>query len=53
MAALVEGLRRGRPGEGIAAAVGLCGELLAARFPADPEDNPNQLPNNVVVLPRA
>jgi putative membrane protein len=53
MSALVHDLRRDRPGEGIAAAVGLCGELLAARFPADPEDNPDQLPNSVVVLPRA
>jgi putative membrane protein len=52
MAALVEGLRRGQPGAGIAAAVGLCGDVLAERFPADPKDNPNQLPNQVVVLPR-
>lgn len=52
MAALVEGLRRGHPGAGVAAAVGLCGEVLAERFPCDPQDNPNQLPNNVVVLPR-
>jgi putative membrane protein len=53
MAALTEGLRHGRAGEGIAAAIALCGEVLADRFPADPADNPNQLPNNVVVLPRA
>ena len=53
MAALVAGLRRGEAGAGVAAAIGLCGEVLAARFPADPQDNPDQLPNNVVVLPRA
>jgi putative membrane protein len=53
MAALVEGLRRGHPGAGIAAAIGLCGDVLAERFPSDPQDNPDQLPNNVVVLPRA
>src|SRR5262249_39740915 len=53
MAALTEGLRRGHPGAGIAAAIDLCGDVLAERFPADPADNPNQLPNNVVVLPRA
>jgi putative membrane protein len=52
MAALVEGLRRGQPGAGLAAAVGLCGDVLAERFPADPSDNPNELPDAVVVLPR-
>lgn len=52
MAALVAGLRRGAPGEGLAAAVRLCGEVLAERFPADPHANPNELPNAVVVLPR-
>jgi putative membrane protein len=52
MAALVDGLRRGEAGAGIAAAVGLCGDLLAERFPADPADNPDQLPNAVLVLPR-
>ena len=52
MAALVEGLKRGHPGAGIAAAVGLCGDLLAERFPCDPSDNPDQLPNKVAVLPR-
>jgi putative membrane protein len=53
MAALTEGLRRGEPGAGLAAAIGLCGDVLAERFPADPGDNPDQLPNAVVVLPRA
>lgn len=52
MAALVEGIKRGEPGAGISAAIGLCGDVLAERFPADPHDNPNQLPNAVVVLPR-
>jgi putative membrane protein len=53
MAALAEGLKRAEPGAGFAAAVGLCGDELAKRFPADPSDNPNQLPDAVVVLPRA
>lgn len=53
MAALAEGLKRGQPGAGFAAAVGLCGDVLAERFPSDPNDNPNQLPDAVVVLPRA
>ena len=52
MAALSEGLKRGEPGSGFAAAVGLCGDVLAERFPSDPKDNPNQLPDAVVVLPR-
>jgi putative membrane protein len=53
MAALSAGLKRGEAGAGFAAAVGLCGDVLAERFPADPKDNPNQLPDAVVVLPRA
>ena len=53
MAALIAGLRRGAPGEGLAAAVRLCGEVLAERFPVDAGPNPNELPNAVVVLPRA
>ena len=52
MAALSEGLKRGQTGAGFAAAVGLCGDVLAERFPADPKPNPNQLPDAVVVLPR-
>ena len=52
MAALTEGLRHGRPGAGLATAIGLCGEVLAEHFPADPKDNPNELPDAVVVLPR-
>lgn len=50
MAALAQGLRRGEPSAGFAAAIGLCGDLLAERFPAS-EDNPNELPDAVVVLP--
>jgi putative membrane protein len=52
MAALVEGLKRGEPAAGFAAAVGLCADVLAERFPADPDDNPNELADTVVVLPR-
>jgi putative membrane protein len=53
MAALVAGLRRGDPGAGMAAAIDLCGAVLAEHFPADPSNNPDELPNVVVVLPRA
>ncbi|MDB5443028.1 MAG: hypothetical protein JWP73_1404 [Phenylobacterium sp.] len=52
MAALADGLKRGEPAAGFAAAIGRCGDVLAERFPADPKDNPNQLPDAVVVLPR-
>ncbi|WP_395671571.1 TPM domain-containing protein [Phenylobacterium sp.] len=52
MAALVAGLKRREPAAGFAAAVGLCGDVLAERFPARPGDNPNELPDAVVLLPR-
>jgi len=52
MAALTDGLRHGRVEAGFEAAVGLCGEVLAAKFPAHAGDNPNELPDAVVVLPR-
>jgi len=51
MAALTAGLKRGEPAAGFASAVGLCGDVLAERFPARPRDNPNELPDAVVVLP--
>jgi len=52
MAALTEGLKRRQPAAGFAAAVGLCGDVLAERFPATPGDNPNELPDPVILLPR-
>jgi putative membrane protein len=52
MAALAEGLRRGDPALGFSAAIGLCGEVLAEHFPAKAGDNPNELPDAVVMLPR-
>jgi putative membrane protein len=53
MAALSEGLKRGEPAAGFAAAIGLCGDVLAEKFPAKPGDNPNELPDAVVLLPHA
>jgi putative membrane protein len=53
MAALTEGLKRREPAAGFAAAIGLCADVLAERFPADPDDNPNELPDAIVILPRA
>jgi putative membrane protein len=52
MAALVDGMRRDDPGSGFAEAVGLCGDVLAAHFPPR-DDNPDELPNALVELPRS
>jgi len=52
MAALVDGMRRDDPGSGFAEAVGLCGDVLAAHFPVR-DDNPDELPNALVELPRS
>ncbi|WP_293898250.1 TPM domain-containing protein [Phenylobacterium sp.] len=52
LAALTAGLRRGEAAAGFAAAIGQCADVLAERFPARPDDNPNELPDAVVVLPR-
>lgn len=52
MAALTSGLKEGRAGDGFTQAVGLCGDVLAEHFPARPDDNPNELSDSVVVLPR-
>lgn len=51
MAALTDGLKRGEPAAGFTRAIDLCGEVLAERFPHRPRDNPNELPDAVVVLP--
>lgn len=53
MAALTAGLRRGDPAGGFAAAIGTCADILATHFPARIGDNPNELPDAVVVLPHA
>lgn len=52
MRALTDGLRRGRAGEGFTAAIVRCGDLLAQHFPADAADNPNELPDALVILPK-
>ena len=51
IAALTAGLRRDEPAAGFTEAVRLCGQVLAEKFPARPGDNPNELPDAVVVLP--
>ena len=52
MRALTDGLKRGRAGEGFQRAIELCGRVLAEHFPPRVDDNPNELPDTLVVLPR-
>lgn len=49
VAALTRELRADRPVEGFAAAIGLCGQVLARHFPPRP-DNPNELPDHLILL---
>jgi putative membrane protein len=52
MAALTDGLKRGDPAAGFQGAIALCAEVLADKFPARADDNPNEIPDAVVMLPR-
>ncbi len=49
MAALVDGVKAGRPGEGMALAVAKIGEVLARCLPPT-LDNPNELPDRLIEL---
>ena len=49
MAALVDAVRAGRPGEGMAAAVARIGAILAQHFPRTGRD-PNELPDRLIEL---
>lgn len=49
MAALIERVRAGRPGEGMAEAVAYMGVILAEHFPRGSE-NPNELPDRLIEL---
>jgi putative membrane protein len=49
MGALVDGVKAGRPGEGMALAVDRIGEVLARCLPAT-LDNPNELPDRLIEL---
>ena len=49
MAALIDRVRQGKPGEGMAEAVRQMGVVLAAHFPRGSE-NPNELPDRLIEL---
>jgi putative membrane protein len=49
MAALIKDVKDGRPGDGIVAAVGLIGEVLATHFPKTSEDS-NEIPDKLIEL---
>lgn len=52
MAALVAEAKAGRTGAGLVAAVTQVGDILAEHLPADAQDNPNELPDGVIQIPR-
>lgn len=49
MAALVDAVKAGKPGEGMARAVEKIGEVLAAHLPPT-HDNPNEIPDRLIEL---
>jgi len=49
MLALLDGVRNGRPGDGIAGAIGKIGDVLAQHFPYTGTD-PNELPDRLIQL---
>lgn len=51
VAVLVEGIKRGAAAEGFTAAIARCADILAEHFPPDAADNPNELPDALVLIP--
>ncbi|MBD0305982.1 MAG: hypothetical protein ICV76_05455 [Nitrospiraceae bacterium] len=45
---LVEGIHAGRPTEALCQTIAKCGDILARHFPAKQDDNPDELPNQLV-----
>jgi putative membrane protein len=45
---IIRGVRAGRPAEALCDAIARCGTLLASQFPVRDEDNPNELPDDLV-----
>jgi putative membrane protein len=50
MSQLIAGVKAGKAVEGFEAAVEICGGVLAEHFPPRGGDNPNELPDHVVVI---
>jgi uncharacterized membrane protein len=50
MSQLIAGVKAGRAVEGFEAAVEICGGVLSEHFPPRDGDNPNELPDHVVVI---
>jgi len=51
MARLIAGFKAKRPAEGFEQAIAMCSSILTEHFPAIPGDNPNELPDSVVLIP--
>ena len=51
MARLISGIKAGKPAEGFEQAIAMCGEILTEHFPAIAGDNPNELPDSIVMIP--
>lgn len=49
MAALIDAVKNGRPGDGMVAAIDQIGQVLAAHFPRSPDDT-NELPDRLILL---
>lgn len=49
MAALIDAVKDGRPGDGMVASIGQIGQVLAEHFPRSPDDT-NELPDRLILL---
>jgi len=49
MAALIDAVKDGRPGDGMVASIGKIGQVLAEHFPRSPDDT-NELPDRLILL---
>ena len=50
VSALLAGIKSGAPAQGFVDAIALAGTVLAEHFPQTPGDNPNELPDRLIVL---
>ena len=49
MAALIDAVKDGRPGDGMVASIGKIGQVLSEHFPRSPDDT-NELPDRLILL---